>query len=57
MTAGSALGYCGQRFDVPELRQECILVVIAASRQDPALFIKTTDLAERQGYTSTGRRK
>ena len=35
---------------MPKLRQECVLIVVAAARHDPPLFVEVADFAERQRH-------
>src|SRR5260370_11375084 len=45
----------GERLDVPKLRQECVLIVVATARHNPPLFVEVADFAERQRHLSPGR--
>ena len=41
------LGYGCERFYVPELSQQCVLIVVAAARHNSPLLVEVTDFAER----------
>src|SRR5438552_7879355 len=44
---------CGrERLYVPELRQKSVLVVVAAARHSPALFVEVGYFTERYGYAA-----
>ena len=44
----------GKRLNVPKLRQQCVLIVVATARDNPPLFVEVADFAERQRHLSPG---
>jgi len=56
-SSSSASRRHGEGLDVAELSQKRVLVVVAAARHDPSLFVELTNLAELQGYPTTRRRE
>ena len=51
----STLGCRCKRLDVPELSEERVLVVVAAARHNPSLFIELAYFTERQRHATACR--